>query len=414
MKRVLVIAYEYPPLGGGGVFRTLKFTKYLPHFGWKPYVLTVKNPEYRVRDPTLLKEVPQEAKIYRVFSFEHKFFHFERRLFGCRWIFIPDANIGWLPFAMKKGKEVITREKIDVIYATAPIFTSLLIGCLLKRETGKPLIVDFRDPWTQNVFIRYPTKFHRKIEEKMEETVLRVADYVITATESMKAELANKYPFISKRCVTITNGFDPEDFRNLKRESHEEKFIITYTGGFYGLRTPEYFLTALRELIDEDEELKENLEVLFVGQVGRQGREIVRKLQLHNVVKLIPYTSHKRSIEYQVNSDVLLLVITEAGITSFPGAVTAKLFEYLAARRTILGLVPSEGEAAHIIKSMKAGIVSSPKNVNSIKGAITELYQKWKNETLTTPESDISKYSRKMLTKKLVTVFNYVSEKGTK
>lgn len=408
-KKVLVVAYHYPPLGGGGVFRTLKFTKYLPQFGFKPYVLTVKNAMYHARDPTLLKDIPKEAKIFRTISLEHKLFPkpFYALKTTPKWIFVPDENIGWLPFALRQGEKIIKTEGIDVIYATAPIYTNLLIGYFLKRRTGKPLVIDFRDPWTQNVFTKYPTIIHKKIEEKMERTVLKFTDYVITTTEPMRLKLIEKYPFIRGKCATITNGFDPEDFTGLTRSAPREKFTITYTGFLYGLRTGKHFLIALKELIKEKKETESRIQVLFAGPPNKQTADLVRELGLQNVVRIFGYISHQESLKLMVDSDVLLLIIAaeesydeKIGSLMIPG----KTFEYLGAKRPILALVPS-GATADLIRATKTGIVTPPNDINSIKQAIFKMFQEWERGNLGTIRSDISEYDREMLTQKLATIF---------
>jgi glycosyltransferase involved in cell wall biosynthesis len=412
MKKVLVIAYHYPPLGGGGVFRTLKFTKYLPRFGFKPYVLTVKNSIYPTRDPTLLSEIPREVRIIETFSLEHKLFKmpFSALKTTPKWVFIPDINIGWLPFAVCRGEQIIKKEGIDVIYATAPIYTSLLIGCLLKRKTGKPLVLDFRDPWTQNVFIKYPTRLHKKIEEKMENLVLRTADYIITTTEPMSLKLIEKYPFIKGKCATITNGFDSEDFEGLTISTHREKFTITYTGYLYGLRSGRYFLIALKELVKEKKKIEEKIQVLFAGPPSKQVADLVKELELQNVVKLLGYVPHQETLKLMLNADALLLIIAPEETSNEktgPLMIPGKVFEYLGAKRPILALIPY-GVAADLIRSTKAGIIIPPKDVNSIKQAIFKLFQDWKRGGLGNIQSDVSEYDRKVLTEKLAQVFGQV------
>jgi glycosyltransferase involved in cell wall biosynthesis len=412
MKKVLIIAYHYPPLGGGGVFRTLKFTKYLPEFGFQPHVLTVKNPMYITKDPTLLREVPVEAKVYRTFSFEHRIFRAPRLLhLNLKWFRIPDENTGWFPFAVRRGKKIIKKEKIDIIYATTPINTSLLIGYLLKKETGKPLVVDYRDPWTQNVFVKYPTKFHRRIEEKMEKLVLTAADYIIVTTEPMRLKLVEKYPFIKGKIGTITNGFDSEDFDGLTRKSGKEKFIITYTGYLYGLRTGKYFFTALKELLEEKPELNSKIQVLFAGPQSKQVALLVEELRLQSVVKLLGYKSHRKSLQLMANSDVLLLII--AAEESYdertgPLMIPGKIFEYFGAKKPILALVP-QGITAEMIRSTKTGIIIPPKKTGAIKQAILKLFKDWEKGRLIV-ESNVLKYDRKVLTAKLAKVFQQIHE----
>jgi len=414
MKKVLLVAYHYPPLSGGGVFRTLKFTKYLPEFGYQPHVLTVKNPMYGTKDPTLISEIPPEAKVYRTFSFEHRILRAPRLLdINLKWFHIPDENIGWLPFAVRRGEKIIKKERIGVVYATAPLYTSLLIGCLLKKKTGKPLVVDYRDPWTQNVFVKYPTKFHRKIEEKMETFVLATADHIIATTEPMKRKLVEKYPFIKGKIDTITNGFDPEDFKNLTAKKDKEKFVITYTGSLYGLRTGKQFFMALKELIEEKPELQTKIQVLLAGLTSKQVVFLIKEFGLKNVVKLLGYKSHQESLKLMANADILLLIIaseeaydTKTGPLMIPG----KVFEYLGAKRPILAIAPL-GNAADVISSTKTGVIVPPRNTGVIAEAIFKLFQDWKSGTLKVAESDVSEYDRKVLTQKLAKVFQQVHVK---
>ena len=410
MKKVLVIAYHYPPLGGGGVFRTLKFTKYLPQFGFQPYVLTVKNPMYVTKDPTLLKEIPQEVKVFRAFSFEHRALRAPRLLnIDLKWFYMPDVNIGWLPFAVHAGVKIIKKENIDIIYATSPIWTSLLIGFLLKKKTKKPLVIDFRDPWTDNPFTEYPTKLHKNIENKMEEKILTHADYVILVSDSMKNSLIKKYPFIKSKIEVITNGFDPDDFKNLKIHEQTNKFRITHTGSLYGVRTARPLLLALKELTEEKADLRDKLEVMFVGNYGKETPLLVKNFRLENVVKLIRYISHKECLELMLNSHALLLLITAKGPRG-KGILTGKLFEYLASQRPILAVAPENGAAANIIKSLKAGTVVSPNNMRLIKQKMFDFYEKWKQGRLATITSDITKYNRRFLTQRLAQIL----EKATR
>ena len=414
MNKVLLIAYHFPPLGGGGVFRTLKFTKYLPEFGYQPHVLTVKNPMYRIKDPTLIREIPPSAKVYRTFSFEHIILRAPRLLgINLKWFYVPDENIGWLPSAVRQGEKIIRKANIDIVYATAPIFTSFLIGFLLKRKTGKPLVVDYRDPWTQNVFIEYPSKLHKKIEDKLEKFVLETADHVIVTSDPMKHHLVEKYPFTKGKIDTITNGFDPEDFKNLTVKKDKEKFVIAYTGSLYGRRTGEKVFMAFRDLIKANPELETKIQVLITGLISKQDVFSIEKFGLKNVIKLLGYRSHKESLSLMANADILLLMMSleevcnaRSGTLTIPG----KVFEYLGMKRPILAIVPP-GPAANIIRSTKTGVVVSPQDTGVIAQTILKLFQDWKNGTLEVLESDISKYDRRVLTQKLVNVFQQVQVK---
>jgi glycosyltransferase involved in cell wall biosynthesis len=411
MKKVLIIAYHYPPLGGGGVFRTLKFTKYLPRFGYQPYVLTVKNSMYGTKDPTLTEEIPPEAKVYRTFSFEHRILRAPRLLnINLKWFYMPDENIGWLPTAVFAGANIIKKENINVIYATSPVGTSLVIGCLLKKKTKKPLVIDFRDPWTNSLFINYPSELHAMIERKMEETVLTQADYVTVATDLIKSNFIERYPFVKSRIATITNGFDPDDFKNLKTHNKADKFRITFAGSIYGLLTAKPFLLAMKELMEENSEVKERMEALFVGNYGKETPPLVKELGLEENVQLVDYVPHRECLELIVNSQALLLLITVEGPEG-ESILTGKLFEYLASHKPILAIVPINGLAAKIIRSLGAGVVVSPSDVPQIKAALAALYKQWAKGESFKAEGDISKYSRKFLTQQLAQIFENVSEK---
>ena len=401
MKKVLMIAYHYPPLGGGGVFRTLKFTKYLPQFGFQPYVLTVKNPMYITRDPTLLRDIPSEVKVFRTSSFEYRILRAPRLLnIDLKWFYIPDVNTGWLPFAVQAGAKIIKKENIDVIFATFPLATSLLIGFLLKKKTKKPLVIDFRDPWTDSPFTEYPTKLHENIEKKMEETILTQANYVTAAGDSIKQSFIKRYPFIKSKIEVITNGFDPDDFKDLKIQEQTNKFRIGHAGSLYGVRTARPFLIALKELTEEKADLREKLEIIFVGNYGKETPLLVKNFRLEDFVKLIRYISHKECLELMLNSHTLLLLITAKGPRG-KGILTGKLFEYLASRTPILAIAPENGAAANIIKSLKAGTVVSPNNIPLIKQTIFEFYEKWKKGKLAKITNDITKYDRRFLTQRL-------------
>ena len=411
MKKVLVVAYHYPPVGGGGVFRTLKFTKYLPQFGFRPYVLTVKNSMYTPKDPTLVKEIPPEARVIATFSFEHRLLR-ASRLFSINpeWFFIPDVNVGWLPLSIRAGTKIIKQENIDVIYVTAPIWTSLLIGYLLKKRTKKPLVVDFRDPWTINPYHKPPTKLHAKIENCLERRVLMIADYVVTVSQPYKCRLVAKYPFLKTKSEVIMNGFDPDDFKNLKRQPPQGKFRIVHTGSLYGLRSPKYFLFALHMLIQEKPYLRKQVEVQFVGNYGKEAPMIVDKLGVNDLVQFIAYMPHGKCLELMLNSHILLLIVASEGLKT-SGIVTGKLFEYLFSGRPVLALASKESIVANIVQSAKAGLVVSS-NVEAIKDAILELYEQWAEGKLsaTTEMASIEKYNRKVLTRKLVQIFEKVSQ----
>ena len=310
-----------------------------------------------------------------------------------------------------KDTTIISGNKTgDVIYVTAPIWTSLLIGYLLKKRTKKPLVVDFRDPWTINPYHKPPTKLHAKIENCLERRVLMIADYVVTVSQPYKCRLVAKYPFLKTKSEVIMNGFDPDDFKNLKRQPPQGKFRIVHTGSLYGLRSPKYFLFALHMLIQEKPYLRKQVEVQFVGNYGKEAPMIVDKLGVNDLVQFIAYMPHGKCLELMLNSHILLLIVASEGLKT-SGIVTGKLFEYLFSGRPVLALASKESIVANIVQSAKAGLVVSS-NVEAIKDAILELYEQWAEGKLsaTTEMASIEKYNRKVLTRKLVQIFEKVSQ----
>jgi glycosyltransferase involved in cell wall biosynthesis len=410
MNKALLIAYHYPPLAGPGVFRTLKFSKYLPKYNYQPFILTIKNPMYQLKDSSLIGEIPKDVNINRVFAFEHRILRVPRLLkLNLKWFYLPDEHIGWLPFAVYHGSKIVHREDIDVLFATSPSYSTLLIGSLLKKKTKKPLVIDFRDPWIHNSFIDYPTRFHEFIDGRLEKYVLTQSDYITVASDLIRDDLIKRYPFVKQKIETITNGFDPDDFKNLQQENRSEKFRIVYTGSIYGKLTAKSFFIAIKELLSEKPELKNNLEVIFVGNYGKETISLVNELNLEDNVYLKGYVSHKKCLELIANSDALLLLITILG-SKGKEILTGKIFEYLASKKPIIAIVPQDGLASKLIQKIHAGVIVPPRNVKLIKEAVIQFYYSWMNKKQLTIDNinELKKYDRRFLTQKLSRIFKTV------
>jgi glycosyltransferase involved in cell wall biosynthesis len=427
MKKVLMIAYFFPPVAGGGVQRTVKFSKYLPGFGWKPVVLTVKAGFDYYSDPGLLHDIQTHVTVYRSRSIEPMKFvrkwmkrksdtkkqvektlpardHKRPWLLKLKEIlFIPDTEIGWLPFAVLKGLHIVKKEKIDCLFSTSTPYTDHLVALLLKKITKLPWIADFRDPWSLNLHKKY-FRWRTALDRCMERWVFKNARCTISVTEPMTADFRRLYP--PGRYVTIPNGYDEEDFAGLPVPKKTKQFFtITYTGILYKERTPKVFLTALAGIIQENSKLAGKWRIQFVGQMDNPGEtenaDFLASLKLGEVVRTIPYVSHNESLKYAIQSDVLVLIINE-GFGS-KAIMTGKLFEYLRCRKPILALVPPEGAAAEVIRETKSGIIVPPGDVHQCKDVLIHLYHQYQKGILGesfSPDT-ITRYSRAELTRRL-------------
>jgi glycosyltransferase involved in cell wall biosynthesis len=264
-------------------------------------------------------------------------------------------------------------------------------------------VLDYRDPWTQSKFVEYPTKLHQRVEEHLESMVLRAADLVVTTTEAIATSLVRKYPTALGKCITIPNGFDSADFMGLTRSPRPDCFTIAYTGRLYGLRTAEHFLTAVRNLTRVDQDFRSALRIVVAGSKHSLTVKLVEKYGLQGVVDFTGFVSHRESLKIMIDADVLLLIMSQKEVTEDgvgPMVIPGKTFEYLAARRPILALVP-KGYVSNLVTGGGAGIVVPPDDAVAIEHALRNLFMKWKAGTLSAASVDISSYERRALTASL-------------
>ncbi len=432
MKKVLIVTYYFPPSGGPGVQRVLKFVKYLPEFGWQPVVLTVRDADYPARDESLLAEIPIHATVYRTKIFEP--YKLYRRLTGKpanapvdvenipqgngrrtltqslaefvrATFFLPDARIGWFPYAVGEGREIIAREKIDAIYSSSPPYTTSVIAQRLHRATGVPWIAGFRDPWTG--FLSTPNRwfFPRAVDRSMEQAVLRDANIVEAAWRGILKDMMAKYPEIScTKFFYLPNGFDRADYPQISPKS-DEKFTITYTGSMYGVRNPRTFLQAVKELVEEGKLEERKVRLKFIGRFGTEVQEMFRASSIRNAIEVVSYLPHAESIRELLRADALLLVVDETKDSA--EIVPGKVFEYLGARRPILALAP-DGAVAELLRETRSGFVAPNQDVLAIKRAFLECYEKfgYRRETFEPNDEAIGKYDRREITNQLAVLLD--------
>jgi len=411
-----MILYRFPPLGGTGTLRNLGHLKHLVGFGWNPTVLTVQSgAKWDVRDETLMNKVPLDVEIFRTkFLDIRQLFQIFSYFPSCRLtrylsqiyrLLPPDHHIGWLPFAYSKARKITETHKIDAIYTHSTPYSSHLIGWLLKKKTGIPWIADFGDEWTTNP-LRIPVpKLTEKIDKWAERSSLNDADHIIIAWPGM----IDLFPVdISNKATTLTCVFDENDFHKTVDSNQSNKFRIAYSGSFYGSQQPTSFLTAMEIILEEGKILIEDIELVFVGQVRRAGFVDFEETILDTVISRVGFVSHKESVRWILDADVLLLIVsTERGQANIPG----KTFEYIASGKPILALVPPDGAVADLIRYTQTGVVVDPDNVEGIKGSILSLYEKWKKgELRINPRRErIMKYESKEIGKKLAETLENVS-----
>jgi len=406
-KKALIITYYWPPSGGSGVQRWLKFTKYLRDFNWEPVIYTPENPEIPVEDSSLQNDIPEgitvlKKRIWEPYLFYKKFLRQKgedkiqtgfltekkkpkRKEKISVWIrgnfFIPDARKFWIRPSVKYLTTYLKKNPVDIIISTGPPHSMHLIAQRLKKKLNIPWLADFRDPWTNIDFYKdlKLTRWADKKHRKQEQSVIKEADSLIVVGNTLKKEYQN---LGAKNVSVITNGYDQDDFMN-DDVCLDKKFSIMHAGTITYSRNPQDFWLVLSELVKD---------------------ENISRLGLEEFVVKTNYLSHKEATREQRKSHILFLPINNT--QNAKGIITGKLFEYLAAGRPILAIGPVDGDAAQIINDTKAGKISGFGDNNRLKNNILDLYHDYKMGKTQIGAVDFSEYSRKNLTKKLVELLN--------
>lgn len=414
--KVLIITYYWPPAGGSGVQRWLKFVKYLQDFGIEPIVYTVDNPNYPKNDTSLEKQVPKDITILKQPIWEptnilfwkkkkeqkkgvsnstnSKFLSFIRGNF-----FIPDPKVFWVQISVKYLKGYLKNHKIDAVISTGPPHSMHLIAQQLQKQTNIKWIADFRDPWT-NLYYNKEFKqlsFAKNKHLKLEKNVLKSADCVITVSNSLKKEFEKN----ANRVEVITNGFDDEVLQDFNTKL-DVKFSISYIGLLPKQSNPKVLFEVLKNICLENEDFQKDLELNFIGDISDEVLKEIDVNQLTNNSNFVGYVSHQKAIEYQKKSQVLLLLIPN--VENAEGILTGKLFEYLTAKRPILAIGPSKGDLSVILQNTKAGSVIDYNDKVSLRAEILKMYEDFKGNGLEVASKNIDQFHRKQLTKQLAAV----------
>ena len=430
MKKILIITYYWPPAGGPGVQRWLKFTKYLPEFGYEPYVYIPENPSYPIIDETLAKDINPKVKIVKNKIWEpyqlaeklnpknkaYKSGHFEKKesqsfmsklsVFIRGNFFIPDARKFWINPSIEFIQEYIQKENIDTIVTSGPPHSLHLIGLGLKKlNPNLRWIADFRDPWTQISYHKELklTSWAAKKHEDLEHEVMSKANLVL-ATSYTDGDNFKKIG--AKRVEVITNGFE-----EVKQEIEKDKeyFHITYSGGLEMLRNPLSLWKAINDLSKSNSSFKNDLKLNFYGSLADDVKQTIVDEGLNSNLVVHGYVSHQESLDAINKANVLLL--TNFDNVASKGIIPGKLFEYMATGNPILAVGPNEADVEKILLKTKAGEYFNHQEVEKIKSTILNIYNQWlvnPKSKFMTNEKEVQQFNRKNLTKKLAEIIHTI------
>lgn len=419
MQKVLIIAYYWPPAGGPGVQRWLKFVKYLRDFNIEPVVYVPENPNYPIVDASFVNEIPDGIKIYKQkinepygwasFLSKNKTKKISSGLIQSKnqssiekfllWVrgnfFIPDARKNWVKPSVTYLTSVLNDEQINTVITTGPPHSVHLIGLKLKEKLGVNWVSDFRDPWTS---IGYHKKLRlskssAKKHKYLEHLVLNSADSIIVTSNTTKKEFVE---ITDKPVEVITNGFDGAI---TNEAALDKKFTISHIGSLLTGRNPENLWQVLSELCDENEDFKNNLSLQFIGVVSEDVLQTIYKYNLKSYVNLIGYVSHTEALNYQEKSQVLLL--SEIDSPDTIGIIAGKLFEYMRAKRPILAIGPIGWEVSAIIKETNTGVAFNYSDTSNLKSLLLDWFGSYQTKKLNVNSTNINTYSRKERTAKL-------------
>jgi hypothetical protein len=423
MKKVLIITYYWIPSGGAGVQRWVKFTKYLRDFGYEPIIYTPENPEFPSIDTSFEKDIPADISIIKTPIWEP--YNVYRNLTGKKnqainagfisenkkqgwkdklsiWIrgnfLIPDPRRFWIKPSVRFLTDYLQKNPVDAIITTGPPHSMHIIGMGLKKNfPNLPWIADFRDPWTNIDFYKdlnlswISDKIHHNLEKK----VIQKADSVVVVSNGMKDEYELMRP---KHIQVISNGYDESDVQKEAVEL-DKRFSISHIGTLNAARNPKTVWKVLSEICAENSVFKADLQIQLVGKVDFSVLEDIKQFSLSDNLHKIDYLSHSEAIAKQQSSQVLMLLINNSG--NAKGILTGKFYEYLAAKRPILAIGPTDGDAAKVLTETGAGAMADFSDKKATKQAILEYYNRYKADSLKVEATSVQRFSRRSLTGEL-------------
>ncbi|WP_293870956.1 glycosyltransferase family 4 protein [Flavobacterium sp.] len=416
-KKLLIITYYWPPAGGPGVQRWLKFVKYLPDFNVQPIVYIPKNPTYPIIDEGLQSEVSKKAviiknKIFEPYGFASMFSKnktkkissgiipnqkkqsfLEKTLLWVRGnLFIPDARFLWVKPSVKYLKKYIEENHIDTIITSGPPHSLHLIGLELKKDLNIKWLADFRDPWTTIGYHKalklslYAEKKHKALEA----AVLNSADTIIVTSRTTKTEFQ---AITSKPIEVITNGYDIE---KIDKQPLDEKLTLAHIGSFLSERNPKILWQALQELVTENADFKNDFRLKLIGATSQEVLDTISEFKLNDYVQNLGYISHQEAVKHQRKSQVLLLI--EINSEETKSIIPGKLFEYMISERPIIAIGPKDSDFAEIITATNTGVFFTYNEKEKLKALLLKYYQEYKNQNLKVHAVGLQQYSRKSLT----------------
>ncbi|NBU80798.1 MAG: glycosyl transferase family 1 [Flavobacteriaceae bacterium] len=427
-KKLLIITYYWPPAGGPGVQRWLKFVKYLPEFNIQPIVYIPENPTYPIIDEDLQSEVSDKAIILKNKIFEPyglaSFFGknktkkissgiipnqkkqsvLEKTLLWVRGnLFIPDARFLWVKPSVNYLKKYIEENNIDTIITSGPPHSLHLIGLQLKKNLNLKWFADFRDPWTTIGYQKALklSSYAKKKHKALEAAVLTSADTIIVTSKTTKTEFQ---AITSKPIEVITNGYDIE---KIEKQTLDEKFTLAHIGSFLSERNPQILWQALQELVAENPDFKNDFRLKLIGATSQQVLDTISEYKLDDYNMNLGYISHQEAVKQQRKSQVLLLIEINSFVTK--SIIPGKLFEYMVSERPIIAIGPEGSDFAEIIADTNTGIFFTYDEKEKLKTLLLKYYQEYQNQNLKVHAVGLQQYSRKSLTEQLVKIVNHNS-----